>query len=240
MSPLFRIDDRARPTPSLVRFALGPISLVVAFALYAGGHVSQLAAMCIVGAGLLSFQAAQLASDSSRDAYDRAAVPFLAREDARGLGTRLEKAFAFRVFGSTGERAAREAAVLVLAGDREPAAKAWARAVAGYGSGVVPRSVALGFASAALEAGWDRDAARAYRALYDADPELPLVRARLALSLARLGEDADEARALLAIEEGRAGHDEAALRAVREALSGGARSSRGKTKGKKSKASGKR
>lgn len=227
MSPLFRIDDRARPTPSLARFALGPVSLVVAFGLYSSGQVSQLAAMCIVGAGLLSFQAAQLASDASRAAYDRAAVGYLARKDAKGLGARLEKAFAFRVFGSLGERAAREAAVLALAGDREPAAKAWARAVAGYGVGAVPRVVAMGFASAALDAGWDRDAARAYRALYETDPELPLVRARLALALARLGEETDEVRALLATEEARAGHDEATLRAIRDALSGGARASRG-------------
>lgn len=216
-TPLFRLDDRARPAPSLARFALGPSSLVLAFALFYGGHVSQLAAMCIVGAGLISFQWASVIANASRDAYDRAAVGLLAKGKASELGARLETAYAFRVFGPSAERAARRGAVLSAAGKYPEAAKEWARAIAGYASDVVPRAVGLGFASAAFEAGWNRDASRAYRALFDGDPDLPRVRMRLAHALARLGEDLEEADALLTTEEKTRKQDDVELRVARAA-----------------------
>jgi hypothetical protein len=196
-TPLFRIDDRARPSPSLARFALGPVSLVLAFGLYYGAHVSQFAAMCIVGVGLISFQWAAVLANASRDAYDRSAVGLLARGRGAELAARLEAAVPFRLFGAKAEQQARRGAALAAAGRTLEAANAWADSLAGYPGGVVPRAVALGFAGAAFEAGWNRDASRAYRALVDSDPEVPRVRARLAHSLARLGEDLDEASALL-------------------------------------------
>jgi hypothetical protein len=101
------------------------------------------------------------------------------------------------MFGPKAERAARRGAALGAAGDTLASAHAWADAVSSHAGGVVPRAVALGFAGAAFEAGWNRDASRAYRALYESDPEVPRVRARLAHSLARLGEDLDEAATLL-------------------------------------------
>lgn len=213
-TPLFRIDDRARPSPSLARFALGPVSLVVAFGLYYGAHVSQFIAMCIAGVGLISFQWASVLANASRDAYDRAAVALWSKGRERELGARLEAAIPFRLFGAASERAARRGAVLSVAGKAEDAAKAWASAVAGYSGGAVPRAVALGFANAAFDAGWDRDASRAYRALYDNDPELPRVRVRLAHTLARLGEDLEEAEALLASAAKNESEDTEAARAA--------------------------
>lgn len=215
-TPLFRIDDRARPSPSLARFALGPVSLVVAFGLYYGGFVGQLPAMCIVGAGLVAFQWASVLANGSRDAYDRAAIGLLSRGKASELGARLEAALPFRIFGPAAEHAARLGAVQSALGQKEEAARSWAKAVAGYRGGAVPRAVALGFAGAALDAGWSRDASRAYRALFDGDPDLPRVRVRLARSLAALGEDLDEVDALLAAEE-RHGGDAGEIAAARAA-----------------------
>lgn len=202
-TPLFRIDDRARPAPALARFALGPTSLVIAFGLFYGGYISQFAAMCIVGAGLIAFQWANVLSNGSRAAYDRAAVTLMAKGKESELGARLQSAIPFRLFGSSAEWSARRGAVLTAAGKYEEAAVAWALSVAGYTRGMVPRSVALGFASAAFEAGWNRDSSRAYRSLFEGDPELPRVRLRLAHALARLGEDLDEADGLLDAEEKR-------------------------------------
>ena len=200
-TPLFQIDDRARPSPSLARFALGPVSLVVSFALYYGAHVSQLAAMCIVGAGLVAFQWASVLANASRDSYDRAAVALLAKGRAEGLRARLHAAIPFRLFGALAERAARRGAALSATDRTLEAANAWADAVGGYPGGAVPRAVAIGFAGAAFEAGWNRDASRAYRALFESDPELPRVRTRLAHALTRLGEDLEEADALLIAAE---------------------------------------
>lgn len=214
-TPLFRIDDRARPAPALGRFAIGPVSLVLAFGLYYGQVISQLVAMCIVGAGLVGFQWANVLANASRDAYDRAVVALMAKGNEKALRARLEAAIPFRLFGAAGEQAARLGAVLTAEGKAEEAAKAWAKAVAGYAGGAVPRAVALGFASAAFDAGWDRDASRAYRALYDNDPELPRVRVRLAHALARLGEDLDEVETLLAAEAKNESDD---ARAARDAL----------------------
>jgi hypothetical protein len=215
-TPLFRIDDRARPSPSLARFALGPVSLVIAFGLYYGQYISQLAAMIVVGAGLIGFRLVELLSNDARDAYDRAAVGLMAKGHERELGARFRAARAFRLFGTKAERSAREAAVLTAEGKKEEAAKAWASAVAGYANGVVPRSIALGFAGAAFDAGWDRDASRAYRALFEGDPELPRVRLRLAHALAKLGEDLEEVETLLAAEE-KHGGDAAEIAEVRAA-----------------------
>lgn len=200
-TPLFQIDDRAKPSPSLARFALGPVSLVVAFALYYGGHASQLVTMVIVGVGLIAFQWASVLANASRDAYDRAAVLMQSKGRGGSLRARLDAALPFLLFGTTAEKAARRGAVLSGEGKYELAAKSWAEAVAGYPGGKVPRAVALGFASAAFEAGWNRDAARVYRSLFETDPELPRVRTRLAHALARLGEDLDEAGELLTVEE---------------------------------------
>jgi hypothetical protein len=237
-TPLFRIDDRARPSPSLARFALGPVSLVAAFGLFYGGHISQFAAMCIAGVGLISFQWANVLAGSSRDAYDRAAVALLSKGRAKDLGARLQAALPFRLFGAAAEWSARRGAVLAAEGSPEPAAKAWAEAVAGYRGGAVPRSVALGFASAAFDAGWDRDASRAYRALYQTDPDLPRVRTRLAHALARLGEDLDEAETLLAVEAKSESDDAVAAReALKEARSAGDRPSKKPGKKKKAKKS---
>lgn len=210
-TPLFRIDDRARPTPSLARFALGPISLVIAFALFYGGYAPQLVVMCIVGLGLIAFQWASVLANASRDAYDRAAVTLMSKGEAKALRARLHAATFFRWFAPPAELAARRGAVAASLGESEEAAKQWKNAVTAYPRGVVPRSVAVGFAGAAFAAGWDRDAMRAYRALYEGDPELPKVRVRLAHALAKLGEDQEEAESLLAAAEKGAPDDEIAV-----------------------------
>ncbi len=190
-----------------MRFAFGPVSLVIAFGLYYGAHASQLVVMCIVGVGLISFQWANVLANASRDAYDRAALVLVANGRGDQLGARLDAAVPFRLFGAAAERAARRGAALSALGRYEDAAKAWAEAVAGYSGGVVPPLVAVGFAGAAFEAGWDRDASRAYRALLENNPELPRVRTRLAHALARLGEDLDEADELLTAAERSARED---------------------------------
>jgi tetratricopeptide (TPR) repeat protein len=201
VTPLFRLDDRAKPSPSLARHAIPPVTVVLAWSLYATRHASPFVAMCIVAVGLLVFTGAEVLAGTSRDTYDRAALALQARGRSKELAARLERAFAFRLFGAPGEKASRWGAALAASGQREEAARAWGRALAGYPNAVVPRAIALGFAHAAYEAGWNRDAARAYRALMESDAGLPRVRARLAHTLARLGEDLEEADTLLTTAE---------------------------------------
>jgi hypothetical protein len=203
-TPLFTLDDRARPSPSLARFALGPVSLVIASVLLYGNLAPRFVAMCIVGAGLIAFQWASVLANGARDAYDRAAVAALAKGKGNELLAKLDGALAFRLFGPRAEWNARRGAALAAAGKTKEAADAWADALAGYPAARIPRSIALGFAAAAFEAGWSRDASRAYRTLFESDPELPRVRTRLAHALARLGEDLEESDALLAVEEKKA------------------------------------
>lgn len=184
-----------------MRHALLPATVVVAWALYYTRHAPPFVAMCIVGVGMIVFGWANVIANGSRDAYDRASLALQARGRGKELAPRLERAVPFRLFGAPAEKASRWGAALAAAGRSEDAARAWARSIAGYPNAVVPKAIALGFAHAAYEAGWNRDAARAYRALMERDASLPRVRARLAHSLARLGEDLEEADALLRAAE---------------------------------------
>ncbi len=198
--PFIRIDDAAPSTPSLRRQAILPITLVVAFGLHALAGVPWPFPICAMAAGLVLFTWAPILAKDGREAYDRAALGLLAKGRGAELVGRFAAARAFRAFGAPGYVAARRGAALAGALRWREAADAWGEAIRAYPQGM-PRAVALGFSHASFEAGRYRDAMAGYRVLLDRDAGLPRVKVRLAHALARLGEDLDEADALLTAAE---------------------------------------
>jgi tetratricopeptide (TPR) repeat protein len=182
------------------RQAILPITFVIAFALYFLARVPPLGAMCVMGAGLVFYTWAPILARDARDAYDRAALALLTKGKGAELRARLDGAWMFRAFAPPGEIAARRGAALAGSARWKDAAAAWREAVLAYPKGT-PRAVALGFAHGAFEGGRDGDAVAGYRALLERDPGLPRVKVRLAHALARLGEQLDEADALLTAAE---------------------------------------
>jgi Tfp pilus assembly protein PilF len=125
--------------------------------------------------------------------FDRDVVQLLARGERAGLDARYRRALGMRLFAAPAIVAERRGLCAAEVGSPERARAAYHDALEGYGPGEAPLSVRLGLAHACYALGDDEEAIRNYRAVAKESGGLPRVTQSFAHSLARRGEDLEEA-----------------------------------------------
>lgn len=183
----------AAPQSSHVRHALLPLSLVASFVMVYVLELPPAWILAVSGPIVALYLYAPTWGRKSREAFDRDAAKLLMRGRGARLEHRYRRAWGLRLFAAPAEAHARRGQAAAQRGAHRRAASAYRRAHAGYPEGAVPVTVELGLAHASYASGDHHTAARAARAVMRTGAAYPLVALQLAHSLARLGEDLEEA-----------------------------------------------
>lgn len=212
------MQSRVEPPPALARNALIPASIATCFVLVYVVEIDPVWVFPIGIAVMALYLLAPLIGKRSLARFDRDIVQLLARGEKRELEGRYGRALGMRIFAAPALVAERRGLVAAELGVPERAREAYLSALEAYGPGEAPLSVRLGLAHACYALGDDEEAIRHYRAVLTQSGALPIVRERLAHSLARRGEDLDEAERLVEELLASAGDEPPAERLLLRAL----------------------
>jgi len=186
------------PAPALLRYALLPLSIVVAMVFYYGARLPFAAAAGAALPLLLlhAFSASWARTSVAR--FDRDVVPLLMRRDPVRLNTRFNGAIGMRLFAPPAIVAERRGLVEAQRGRHRAAREAYREALDGYGAGA-PLAVLVGLAHACFELALTDEAIDAYEKVLARTKTLPLVHRNLAQAYLTRGtrDDAKAARKLL-------------------------------------------
>lgn len=191
------MQPRVEPPPALTRNALIPGSIALCFVLVYVIEVRPVWVFPVGAAVMALYLLAPHLGKRSLARFDRDVVQLLARGERARLEARYRGALGMRLFAAPALVAERRGLVAAEVGSAERARAAYLDALEGYGPGEAPLSVRLGLAHACYALGDDEEAIRNYRAVVEKSGGLPHVAQRFAHSLARHGEQLDEAERMV-------------------------------------------
>ncbi|MFO0710087.1 MAG: hypothetical protein U0353_09630 [Sandaracinus sp.] len=203
------------PVPDGRHHLLIPLSVLTSALLLYGAHVSFGVVLVVAGGFLGLYLRAPSMVRRSREAFDKDALAIRAAKTgdrATRLASRLEQAWALRLFGAPADVHARRAMIAEEAKRPREAREHYRRALAAW-EGELPLATLVGYANASYLGGDDVEAVVHFQKVLDRGAMLPRLHVRLAHATLRAGLPAESVGAWLDAAD-RDAEDEDARREV--------------------------